>query len=73
MSASPTRRGIVNAEIDFDKIFGDGFFAIDPTDRIDLDDAVPCLPPVCPPVHNFTVVREEASAAEATEASCTCY
>lgn len=75
MSASPTRRGPVNDAIDFEKIFGGstGFIVVDPADRIDLNEVIRCLPPMCPQVESFTLVREEASAAEATEASCTCH
>lgn len=64
---------INNDAIDYVKVFGDGFNVIEPTDRIDLNDVIPCLPPMCPQVESFTLVREEAPAAEATEASCTCY
>lgn len=59
--------------IDYVKIFGDGFIPVDRTARIDLNEVIPCLPPVCPPIYDFTVIHEEAPVTEAAEASCTCH
>lgn len=59
--------------IDFEKIYGDRHWVVDTSYRIDLNDVIPCLPPVCHPVYEFCLIREEAPAAEATEASCTCH
>lgn len=64
---------MMNTEIDYEKIFREGFIVIDPTERIDLNDVIPCLPPMCPQVQSFTLVREEAPATEAAEAPRTCH
>lgn len=63
----------MTGDIDYEKIFGDGFLIIDPTDRVDLNDVIPCLPPVCPPVYHFTLMNEVAPVTEATGATCSCH
>lgn len=63
----------MNGEIDYDKIFGEGFIVVDPTDRVDLNDVIPCLPQACPPFVDLFLKVEEAPAAEAAEAPCTCH
>lgn len=59
-----------NDDIDYEKIFGDGFIVVDPTARIDLAAVIPCLPPSCPALRS-SVLHEEAPATEAAGASVT--